>query len=157
MSSTAQLTQTLVDALNGFDASLIRTICSKTYQGYDASRESVQHGASGLMAEVGRLGEAFPDGRIQLVHQSVSGDSTGAVWIFKGTHSGTFLGIPATGRKVTVCGFSHLDFENGLLTRGLHLWDMAGLLRNLRLLPDLPDCASTEELLPGMMRALGAA
>jgi hypothetical protein len=45
--------------------------------------------------------------------------------------------IPATGRKVVVQGMSMLTLRDGKITRGLHVWDVAGLLRAMGLLPVL--------------------
>ena len=81
------------------------------------------------------------------------GSSAQVVWVLSGTHKGTFLGIPATQREVEVCGFSHLEFAGGTLHRAMHLWDMAGLLRRLRLLPDLPNRRSATGLRHGMNNA----
>jgi predicted ester cyclase len=54
-----------------------------------------------------------------------------------GTQRGAFMGIPATGRFVEVRGVSILTIENGLIARGTNIWDTAGLLRALHLLPEL--------------------
>ena len=154
MPTPAQLTGIFVDAINTGDEALLRSICASTYQGYDTSREAAQHGRLALIEDLRRLAIAFPDGRISLVHHMSSGSSSGVVWMLQGTHKGVFLGIPATLRPVSICGYSHLDFEGGLLQRATHIWDMAALLRSLRLLPDLPDRATGEELLLGMRRTL---
>jgi hypothetical protein len=45
--------------------------------------------------------------------------------------------IPPTGRKIAVRGISVLTIENGKITRGLYVWDAAGLLRTIGLLPEL--------------------
>jgi hypothetical protein len=45
--------------------------------------------------------------------------------------------IPPTGRKIAVRGISVLTIENGKITRGLYVWDAAGLLRTTGLLPEL--------------------
>jgi ketosteroid isomerase-like protein len=48
-----------------------------------------------------------------------------------------FPDIPPTGREIEVRGVSLLTVEDGKITHGLNVWDTAGLLRALRLLPEL--------------------
>jgi hypothetical protein len=45
--------------------------------------------------------------------------------------------IPPTGCDIAVRGISVLTVENGKVTRGLYIWDVAGLLRSIGLLPEL--------------------
>jgi hypothetical protein len=45
--------------------------------------------------------------------------------------------IPPTGRRIAVCGISLLTIEGGRISRGLYVWDVAGLLRSIGLLPEL--------------------
>jgi hypothetical protein len=47
------------------------------------------------------------------------------------------MNIPATGRRVEVRGASFLTIEAGKVTRATMLWDVAGMLRGIGLLPDL--------------------
>lgn len=63
---------------------------------------------------------------------------TAFFWTATGTHAGVFLSVPPTGRRVEGCGFSLLSVCAGKIERSVHLWDMAGLLRAMKLLPDLP-------------------
>jgi hypothetical protein len=45
--------------------------------------------------------------------------------------------IPPTGRFATVRGVSILTFMDGKIYRGQYMWDVAGLLRAIGLLPEL--------------------
>jgi hypothetical protein len=47
------------------------------------------------------------------------------------------MNIPATGRPVTVRGVSVCHVEGGRIVRAMHIWDVAGLLRAIGLLPEL--------------------
>jgi predicted ester cyclase len=59
--------------------------------------QDVDRYIAGLRAVV----EAFPDYHWELRHLLVDGDWLSAHLIDTGTHAGTFLGVPATGRAVT--------------------------------------------------------
>jgi len=45
---------------------------------------------------------AFPDMKAELQQTMVDGNRVAAQWVFSGTHSGTFFGIPPTGKPVRI-------------------------------------------------------
>jgi hypothetical protein len=47
------------------------------------------------------------------------------------------MNIPPTGRSVEIRGVSMLTIKDNQVQRGLYIWDVAGLLRALGLLPEL--------------------
>jgi len=47
------------------------------------------------------------------------------------------MNIPPTGRAVAVRGTSVLTVEDGKIKRAFRIWDVAGLLRSIGLLPEL--------------------
>ena len=47
------------------------------------------------------------------------------------------MNIPPTGHKVEVRGVSMIGIENGLIVRAQYIWDLAGMLRHMGLLPEL--------------------
>jgi predicted ester cyclase len=55
--------------------------------------------------------------------------------IWTGTHNGAFLGIPATGRRVTVEAWTIDRFRDGQLVESRILMDVAGLLMQLGVIP----------------------
>lgn len=57
-------------------------------------------GMSTLAAAYPLLAKAFPDIRVELQQQLVDGEQVASHWILKGTHTGEFFGIPATGKPV---------------------------------------------------------
>jgi predicted ester cyclase len=59
------------------------------------------------------------------------------MWNVRGTHQGTLMNIPPTGRQISVRGVSLLTIENAKVRRATYIWDVAGLLRAVGLLPEL--------------------
>ena len=80
---------------------------------------------------------AFPDLRFVEEEIVVQDNRAVLVWTAHGTHGGKLMRIPPTGRKIAVRGTSVLTVEDGKVTRGLYVWDVAGLLRTIGLLPEL--------------------
>jgi len=54
-----------------------------------------------------------------------------ARWTATLTHSGTFLGIPSTGKRVRVNGMSVQRFVGGKIVEGWDNWDQLSLLVQL--------------------------
>ncbi len=89
--------------------------------------QGLQAYVDGLQAVV----RAFPDYRWDLQHLFVSGDWVSAHFLDTGTHRGTFLGVPATGRMVRTQEFAIYRFQEGRIAE---VWVTAD---NLRLLDQL--------------------
>jgi predicted ester cyclase len=80
---------------------------------------------------------AFPD-MCFIEHDSVVDENRAVVvWKGRGTHLGTIMHIPPTGRTVEVLGTSTIFFENGKIRKAIHVWDVAAMLREIGLLPEL--------------------
>jgi predicted ester cyclase len=60
--------------------------------------------------------EAFPDYHWDLQHLLVDGDWLSAHLVDTGTHTGTFLAIPPTGRTISAQEFALYRIDNGKIT-----------------------------------------
>lgn len=83
----------------------------------------------------GMMYAAFPDGR-HTIHEAFEiGDRVVARGSFSGTHGGDFMGMPPTGKHITVT-FLNLDrFADGKLVEHRTEADMVGLLQQLGAIP----------------------
>jgi steroid delta-isomerase-like uncharacterized protein len=95
--------------------------------GQGAGREGVKH-------RVRAIREAFPDVRFVLDEVVAENDVVAVRYRWEGTHSGAFLGIPATGRRVAVRGMDFYRFKNGRISEH---WDNMDELSMLTQLGDL--------------------
>ncbi|HJQ29462.1 MAG TPA: ester cyclase [Rubrobacter sp.] len=132
-----QVVEDLLEAWNAHDIGRIGSFYNAEYEGVDVGQAEPERGPQGVSVSVGRYFRAFPD--LQFVEEDliVERDRAVLVWTANGTHGGKLMSIPPTGRKVSVRGVSVLTVVNGKITHGLHVWDVAGLLRNIGLLPEL--------------------
>lgn len=73
----------------------------------------------------------FPDIRIDVLHTAAEGDMVAAHWVASGTHSGTMMGLSATGNTVTVMGMSLFRIADGLIVEGWNSYDRYDLLQQL--------------------------
>ncbi|HEX4440572.1 MAG TPA: ester cyclase [Thermoanaerobaculia bacterium] len=95
--------------------------------GQGAGREGVKH-------RVRALRDAFPDLRFVLDEVVAENEIVAVRYRWEGTHTGAFLGIPATGRRVAVRGMDFYRFKNGRIAEH---WDNMDELSMLTQLGDL--------------------
>jgi steroid delta-isomerase-like uncharacterized protein len=79
--------------------------------------------------------EAFPNGRNTSDELLADGDKVVQRWTFRGTHDGTFQGIPPSGRPVTLTGISIWRVEGDKIVESWHELDTLGLLQQLGAMP----------------------
>ena len=63
------------------------------------------------------------------------GDKVTKYWEFKGTHSGNFMGIPATGKTVDIEGCTIARMVNGKIVEERDFMDNMSFLKQLGLIP----------------------
>jgi steroid delta-isomerase-like uncharacterized protein len=80
---------------------------------------------------------AFPDLHLTLTDVLTDEDRVAMFWIAHGTHQGSIMNIPASGRAISAQGVNHLKLRAGLVCETTTIWDVAGMLRGIGLLPDL--------------------
>jgi steroid delta-isomerase-like uncharacterized protein len=135
--AAAQLASAFVDAWNAHDPDRVTALYADSYEGQDVGLAAPQHGPADVRAALDWYVAAFPDFRLTADAVVAQGDRVVVLWTATGTHRGSLLRIPPTGRAVSVRGCSYLVVRGERIVRGFHLWDVAGLLRALGLLPDL--------------------
>jgi len=59
------------------------------------------------------------------------GDTVVENWVFQGTHTGEFLGVPATGKQLQVRGIEIWRLANGKIVERWGVVDAAGVMEQL--------------------------
>ena len=81
---------------------------------------------------------AFPDIRVVIEDIVAEGDKVVNRWTVSGTHEGDYMGMPPTGKEVTLTGMSFHRIENGKIAEQWHEMDILGLMQQIRSLPPPP-------------------
>lgn len=131
----------LVQAWNSHDIERITSFYAPDYRGVDVGLSIERLGREGLRQSIQEYLEAFPDFTLSAEEILVEGNRVAVHWTGTGTHNGHLMRIPPTSRKVVVQGVSIFTIADRKVLRDVHLWDVAGLLRSIHLLPDLPQSA----------------
>jgi predicted ester cyclase len=77
----------------------------------------------------------FPDAAHTVDDVFTAGDRIALRFTIRGTHTGNFFGIPATGRPITIVANVLMHAAGGRVTRLAGVFDEAGLLRQIGILP----------------------
>jgi len=131
------LLNNILDAWNAHDLERFVSFFAPDYEGRDIAQAAPVRGLAGLYAASRLYLSAFPDATLTADHIVIEGNNVMLAWTGCGTHGGKFMHIPPTGRLVTVKGVAILTFLDEKIYRGQYLWDVAGLLRTIGLLPEL--------------------
>lgn len=84
-----------------------------------------------VTAQFAPLISAFPDWHWEMRHIVVDDDNIVVHFKVTGTHLGTFQGIEATGRRVSVSEFTLYHLESGKFAEVWDLLDMTALLEQI--------------------------
>lgn len=133
-----QFAYDLIEAWNAHDARRVVEFFSPDYVGEDVGVAGQLHGPRDIRRYVAYNFLGFPDLYFTLERTIAQGDQLVIVWCVTGTHRGKVMNIPPTGRRVEARGVSILTINDGKIVTSYRIWDVAGMLRQIGLLPDLP-------------------
>jgi steroid delta-isomerase-like uncharacterized protein len=78
---------------------------------------------------------AFPDTHMTIGDQIANGDKVVTRWTATGTHKAELMGIPATGKHVTVKGITIDRLDGGVIVEYWSSFDQLGMLQQLGVVP----------------------
>jgi steroid delta-isomerase-like uncharacterized protein len=134
---TKTIGQQIIDAWNSRVDEVILPFYTADYVVEDITAGRVREGWEGLRQWTKSVFTAFPNLSYTLVESIEKDDKLVLHWLAKGNHQGPLLKIPATGKNVYMHGMSILHLEKGKIKHGKVMWDMAGVLRQIGLLPEI--------------------
>lgn len=94
-----------------------------------------EQGRAGLIASIARMRTAFPDLEWTIEDQVAEGDKVAVFFVWRGTHQGAFLGIPPTGKRVTVPGMGFDYCVAGQCKKSRIVMDIMSLMHQLGVVP----------------------
>jgi steroid delta-isomerase-like uncharacterized protein len=81
------------------------------------------------------LKSAFPDMRTEVHEMVAEGDRVAVRSRIVGTHQGEFMGVPASGKPVSIEGIDILRFENGKMVEHWGVYDAMGMMMQIGAIP----------------------
>jgi steroid delta-isomerase-like uncharacterized protein len=101
---------------------------------YPAFPEPIR-GIEGLKQFRATFQNAFPDLQFTLDDLVAEDDRVGVRWTGTGTHQGELMGIPPTGKRVTIQGMSWGRVQDGKLVENRIFSDDLGMMQQLGVIP----------------------
>jgi steroid delta-isomerase-like uncharacterized protein len=99
----------------------------------------IRPGIAGLRDHHSAVLRAFPDVRLDIGDAIADGEKAAYRFVFSGTHKGTYLNFPATGKLVTASGMHMYLFQNGEVVEVWQVFDTFGFLSQIGAIPRLRD------------------
>jgi steroid delta-isomerase-like uncharacterized protein len=125
------------DAWSSGDLDAFDEILAPSYRDHDTQNPNAATAgpeAAKSTAEMYRA--AFSDSRFEIEQQFADGDCVVTRWTAHGTHDGELMGMPATGKQVTISGITIDRFEDGKVVEGWTNWDTLGMMQQLGAVPE---------------------
>lgn len=97
----------------------------------------MQIGREALVESLAVLATGFPDATLSITQTVVRDDEIACEFRLRGRHHGPFLGVPPTGRQISIPGISHLTIRDGKIAEIALYADSGMLWRQLGLMPPL--------------------
>jgi steroid delta-isomerase-like uncharacterized protein len=96
----------------------------------------VPAGREGLKAFVTMFRGAFPDLKVETTKIVADGDEVWMQSVMTGTHKGELMGIPATGKKVSLAMFDRVVVRDGKAVEHWGVSDDMGMMTQLGVIPE---------------------
>jgi steroid delta-isomerase-like uncharacterized protein len=91
--------------------------------------------ASAVRGFFGMMFEAFPDLRLEVVDLIAEGDKVVTRCTMSGTHKGTFMDIPATGKRFEVATIEIVRFDGDKAAEHWGVTDQMAMMQQLGVVP----------------------
>ncbi|MBD0745544.1 ester cyclase [Streptomyces sp. CBMA152] len=115
----------------GGNLDAIDEVFARDYADHDIIKEQdTVVGSDGIRDDLTGWRSAF-DFTFDLDRQICEGDDVVTLWTWKATHKGDFMGIPASGKQVTMTGTTIFRFKNDKIQEGWWHYDAMKLMKQL--------------------------
>lgn len=132
MTDLAQgLVRRLFDAINSQNLDVLPELIDPDYV-FRAPGEELR-GVDGLAGLLSAYHHGFPDLKLTIDDMFGDGERVATAFTFSGTHRGELMGVPATGRSVSVRGVIHSRVQRGRIVEERELLDLATMYEQLGL------------------------
>jgi steroid delta-isomerase-like uncharacterized protein len=119
---------------SGGNTDLIDEICSPGFVNHSAP-PGIPADREGIKSLTAMFRVAFPDSYFTVEDMVAEGDKVVTRKTFHGTHEGEFMGIPPSGRRVSMGLIDIVRVSDGRVTEHWAMGDSLGLMQQLGVIP----------------------
>lgn len=128
----------LTELWNTGNGELAKQIYSSDAERTDPNGPEPTRGPQQVATYVAEVRSGFPDFNLQITRRITDGDQIASEWVCNGTHRGTFLGIPPTGRQVQINGVTLSRIKGNHIVEERAYFDRLSMLQQLGVAPAPP-------------------
>jgi steroid delta-isomerase-like uncharacterized protein len=130
-----QVMRGFVEFINTASEKLTAELISPDAIFHVPGRSEPMRGPAGYLAIIGMMRGGFPDIQWTLEEMIAEGDKVAARFIMRGTHRGTFFGVPPTGKPIEVQAMNFYRLSGGQFVEERGQPDLLGLLKQIGAVP----------------------
>ena len=104
-------------------------------QDYSQHSIGLPPGLAGVKMFMGAFHAGFPDAKLVVEDLLADGDRVIGRWVVTGTQTGELLGIPASGKAVSITGIDIWRVADGRLAEHWDNWDQMGMMQQIGAIP----------------------
>jgi steroid delta-isomerase-like uncharacterized protein len=131
------IAQRWLESLNRKELDVADELLAADFVSYMPGLPTPIRGAQAFKQFTSILWSALPDFHHTVEEVTAEGDKVEIRWNAHATHTGTFMGIPPTGKQVTVTGTNTYRIASGKIVEQRSDYDQWGLMQQLGVFPTM--------------------
>ena len=135
METATDFFKQFVQFINTADENLAQQLISPVAKFYVPGQSEPLQGPKGYLMIIAMMRSGFPDIQWTLEEMIAEGDRVAARFIMRGTHQGEFLGVPATGKSISVQAMNFYRLAGDQIIEEFGQPDMLGVLKQIGAIP----------------------
>ncbi|MBB6407362.1 ester cyclase [Mesorhizobium sangaii] len=135
MEDSKRLMQRFVEFINTASEKLAEELISPQAIFHVPGRPEPVTGPAGYLEVIGMMRGGFPDIQWTLEETITEGGNVAARFTMRGTHQGSFFGVPPTGKKIAFQAMNFYHWSNGQIVGERGQPDLLGLLQQIGAAP----------------------
>lgn len=133
--SSRQIMDRFVKFINTADSKMADDLISPDAIFHVPGQPEPMRGPIGYLSIIGIMRSGFPDIQWTLDDLVAEDDKVAARYTMRGTHSGSFMGVPPTGKSIMVKSMAFYRLSNGQFIEEQGLPDMLELMHQIGAVP----------------------
>ena len=129
------LMRRFVEFINSGSEKLAEELISPDAVFHVPGRAEPMRGPAGYLAVIGMMRSGFPDIQWTLEETIAEDDKVAARFTMRGTHQGSFFGVPPTGKTIAVQAMNFYRLSGGQFIEERGQPDLLGLLQQIGAVP----------------------
>lgn len=131
----ALMRRAIEEVWNRGDFDVLKEVVADDFVIHASTPEAEIHGVDGARQFIKMLHSTFPDIHFTIVDQVAEGDRVVTRWEAQGTHKGELMGIPPTGKRVTLTATDIDRVVNGKVVECWTTMDGPTMMQQMGLIP----------------------